>query len=68
MTHDPHNVAIAKRNGGLLDLRSGEFIRDGEGERAQFISYGDLAPIYVNLKYRDIAKPVRLPNAELRRA
>lgn len=62
------NEQIARQNGGLLDLRRGERVRDGEGELAFFVSYGDNEPIYVNLDYPGQSKTVRLPNSELRRA
>lgn len=68
---DPKNVEIAKRNGAIIDLSPGEFITDGEGERARFTSYGDNAPLYVNLEYQGAGGSTlkaRLPNAELRRS
>jgi hypothetical protein len=64
---DPRDLAIAKANGALTDLQMGERVKDGEGERAVFLSYGDNAPIYVNLRYQR-AGVVRIPNSELRRA
>lgn len=70
MTHDPKNVEIATRNGAIVDLQPGEFVTDGEGERARFTGYGDNAPIYVNLEYQGAGGSTfkaRLPNAELRR-
>lgn len=63
---DPDQLAIAKRNGAIVDLQRGEFVRDGEGEIAEFLSYGDNAPLYVNLLYSGGLR-ARLPNAELRR-
>ena len=62
---DPANVAVATQNGGLLDLRRGDVVRDGEGERATFVSYGALEPVYVNLDY-GLRNAVRLPNSELK--
>jgi hypothetical protein len=59
------DLEIAKRNGALIDLVYGDAVRDGEGERATFISYGDNAPLYVNLQYG--FGVVRIPNAELKR-
>lgn len=62
------DINIARQNGGILDLKPGETVVDGEGERARFLSYGARAPIYVNLEYKNISGTVRLPNSELRRA
>lgn len=64
------NHEIAVQNGGITDLQPGEFIIDGEGERARFTGYGDNAPVYVNLEYQGAGGSTfkaRLPNAELRR-
>lgn len=66
--YDPCDLAIAEQNGALTDLRAGEKVIDGEGERAEFVSYGDRAPIYVNLRYRGTYTNLRIPNSELRRA
>jgi len=64
---DPRDLVIAKQNGALTDLTPGERVTDGEGERAEFVSYGERAPIYVNLRYRGTYTNLRIPNSELRR-
>lgn len=66
-TFDPHNLKVAQENGAITDLVNGDMVLDGEGERAMFCSYGNLAPIYVNLSYPGLSKIVRLPNSGLKR-
>jgi hypothetical protein len=63
MSFDPKNLAIAKRNGAILDLKPGEFVRDGEGERAEFISYGDNAPTPRHQATVSAAAPTALSTA-----
>lgn len=66
MTFDPRNLRVAQSNGALTDLFQGESVRDGDGERAKFVGYGDNAPLYVNLDYPRYGR-IRLPNSGLRR-
>lgn len=67
MEFDPRDLAIAKANGALTDLQPGERVVDGSGDCAIFSHYGELAPIYVWLRYGDAGGLLRIPNAELRR-
>lgn len=64
---EPANLAIARANGGLLNLQPGDRVIDGEGEEATFVGYGERAPIYLNLRYDRFSMKLRLPNSEFRR-